>query len=52
MAGIVDIMEVVAKRRIFEVSFDDYVGTVNGLFNFLEIAVAKPVEFQGVQHCR
>ncbi|XP_065289889.1 uncharacterized protein [Dermacentor albipictus] len=28
---------VAVRGRIFEVSFDEYVGTVNGLFNFLEI---------------
>ncbi|XP_075724009.1 uncharacterized protein LOC142766068 [Rhipicephalus microplus] len=37
MAGVADMMEVLAKGRIFEVSFDEYINTVNGLFNFLEI---------------
>ncbi|KAL3193272.1 hypothetical protein MRX96_046790 [Rhipicephalus microplus] len=39
MAGVADMMEVLAKGRIFEVSFDEYINTVNGLFNFLEIYV-------------
>ncbi|XP_077523948.1 uncharacterized protein LOC144135062 [Amblyomma americanum] len=38
MAEVAEVLEVVSKsRRIFEVSFDEYVGTVNGLFNFIEL---------------
>ncbi|KAL1448718.1 hypothetical protein MTO96_028154 [Rhipicephalus appendiculatus] len=38
MVRTAEVMEaVLARRRIFEVSFDEYVGTVNGLFNVLEI---------------
>ncbi|XP_054927999.1 uncharacterized protein [Dermacentor andersoni] len=37
MVHIAQTMEVLARRPIFEVSFSDYVGTINGLFNFLEV---------------
>ncbi|KAL3195736.1 hypothetical protein MRX96_045546 [Rhipicephalus microplus] len=38
MVRVAEAMEaVMERRRIFEVSFDEYVGTVNGLFNVLEI---------------
>ncbi|KAL1448720.1 hypothetical protein MTO96_028156 [Rhipicephalus appendiculatus] len=30
-------MELLRRDRLFEVSFSDYVGTMNGLFNFLEV---------------
>ncbi|XP_049527414.1 uncharacterized protein LOC125947105 [Dermacentor silvarum] len=33
------------RGRIFEVSFDEYIGTVNGLFNFLEIVGGMAVYF-------
>ncbi|KAL1448723.1 hypothetical protein MTO96_028159 [Rhipicephalus appendiculatus] len=36
MAGVAGMMEVLAKR-IFDISFDDYVGTVNGIFNIIEV---------------
>ncbi|XP_077523302.1 uncharacterized protein LOC144134217 [Amblyomma americanum] len=32
-----DTMAVLARDRIIEVSFDQYVNTANGLFNFLEV---------------
>ncbi|XP_070385847.1 uncharacterized protein [Dermacentor albipictus] len=37
MVHTAEAMEVLARGRIIEVSFDEYVGTVNGLFNVLEI---------------
>ncbi|XP_070377330.1 uncharacterized protein [Dermacentor albipictus] len=37
MVHTAETMEVLVRRPIFEVSFSDYVGTVNGLFNFLEV---------------
>ncbi|XP_049527415.1 uncharacterized protein LOC125947106 [Dermacentor silvarum] len=44
MHGVADTMGAV-RGRIFEVSFDEYVGTVNGLFNFLEILGGMVVYF-------
>ncbi|XP_054927998.1 uncharacterized protein [Dermacentor andersoni] len=37
MVHTAEAMEVLARGRIIEVTFDEYVGTVNGLFNVLEI---------------
>ncbi|XP_037576614.1 uncharacterized protein LOC119458825 [Dermacentor silvarum] len=37
MVHTADAMEVLARGRIIEVTFDEYVGTINGLFNVLEI---------------
>ncbi|XP_077537464.1 uncharacterized protein LOC144149685 [Haemaphysalis longicornis] len=37
MAGARAMSMVTARRRIFEISFDEYVGTLNGIFNVLEV---------------
>ncbi|XP_070385858.1 uncharacterized protein [Dermacentor albipictus] len=45
MVHTAETMEVLVRRPIFEVSFSDYVGTVNGLFNFLEVRCLKGTSF-------